>query len=74
MRDSYGQTLDRLAREIIGNCVPAEFSAADLQAFMPTKTARIKSVLYRYADNVGTTPHEITATNVAGEEVRLRLL
>lgn len=74
MRNSYGETLDRLTRDLIGNCVPARFSAADLQGFMPTKTARIKTVRYCYADDAGATPHEITATNAAGEEVRLRLL
>ncbi len=74
LRMAYEESVERLMREVIGNCVPLRFSAADLQAFMPTKEARIKTVRYHYGDGERVLPDEITATNAAGEAVRLRLL
>ncbi len=74
MRAAYEESVERLLREVIGNCVPTKFCAADLQALMPTKEARIKTVRYHYGDGERALPDGITATNAAGEEVRLRLL
>lgn len=73
MEVCYGESIDRVLREVIGNCVPVAFTVHDLQSFMPTKDARIQKVRYHY-DEQGVTPQEITAINAQGEEIRLRLL
>lgn len=68
------ESIDRLLRTVIGNCVPFGFTTQDLQALMPTKEARIEVVRYHYAGAESRMPQEITATNAQGEEARLRLL
>jgi hypothetical protein len=73
LQASYEESIDRVLREVIGNCVPVRFTVHDLQTFMPTKDARIQKVRYHY-DGQGVSPQEITAINAKGEEVRLRLL
>ena len=73
MQASYEESIDRVLRGVIGNCVPVRFTVHDLQSFMPTKDARIQKVRYHY-DGRGVSPQEITAINAKGEEVRLRLL
>jgi|SRR5437588_1087997 len=73
MQACYEESIDRVLREVIGNCVPVTFTVHDLQSFMPTKDARIQKVRYHYNEQ-GVTPQEITATNAKGEEARLRLL
>ncbi len=73
MQESYENSIDRVLREVIGNCVPVRFSVHDLQAFMPTKEARIRTVRYHY-EGQGASPREITVVNPKGEEKRLRLL
>ena len=70
----YEESIDRVLREVIGNCVPVRFTVHDLQSFMPTKEARIQKVRYHYGEGQGNTPQEITVMNAKGEEVRLRLL
>lgn len=70
----YEESIERCLREVIGNCVPFRFTVHDLQAFMPTKDARIQKVRYHYGEGQVATPQEITATNAKGEEVLLRLL
>ena len=74
MQACYEESIERCLREVIGNCVPFRFTVQDLQAFMPTKEARIHKVRYHYGEEPGAMPQEITATNAKGEEVRLRLL
>ncbi|MGH9941016.1 MAG: hypothetical protein ACRD9R_01500 [Pyrinomonadaceae bacterium] len=74
MQLCFDESIDRLLREIIGNCVPVKFNIYELQAFMPTKEAHIREVRYHYPDEKHTAPHEVTATNARGEEVRLRFL
>lgn len=73
LQESYENSIDRVLREVIGNCVPVRFSVHDLQAFMPTKEARIQKVRYHY-EGQGVSPQEITVVNARGEEVRLKLL
>lgn len=73
LQESYENSIDRLLREVIGNCVFVRFSVHDLQAFMPTKEARIQKVRYHY-EGQGVSPQEITVVNAKGEEVRLKLL
>lgn len=74
MQACYEESIDRVLRDVIGNCVPVRFTVHDLQFFMPTKDARIQKVRYHYGEGQGSTPQEITAMNAKGEEVRLRLL
>lgn len=74
MQAAYEASVERLLREVIGNCVPFGFTTKEVQAYMPTKASRIKTVRYHYGDDERSLPDEITATNAAGEEVRLRLL
>jgi len=74
LQASYEESIDRVLREVIGNCVPVRFTVHDLQSFMPTKEARIQKVRYHYGEGQGNTPQEITVMNAKGEEVRLRLL
>lgn len=74
MQACFDESIDRLLREIIGNCVPVKFTTYELQAFMPTREARIEAVRYLYADERHTIPQEITVRNARGEEARLRLL
>ncbi len=73
LQESYEQSIDRVLREVIGNCVPFRFTVYDLQAFMPTKDARIQKVRYHY-EGQGVSPQEITVVNAKGEEMRLKLL
>ena len=73
LQESYEDSIDRVLREVIGNCVPVRFTVHDLQAFMPTKDARIQKVRYHYEEQ-RISPHEITVMNAKGEEVRLKLL
>lgn len=73
LQASYEESIDRVLREVIGNCVPVRFTVHDLQSFMPPKDARIQKVRYHY-DGQAVSPQEITAVNAKGEEVRLRLL
>lgn len=74
MQACYEESIDRVLRDVIGNCVPFRFTVHDLQSFMLTKDARIQRVSYHYGDEQSVTPQEITAANEKGEEVRLRLL
>jgi hypothetical protein len=73
LQESYEESIDRVLREVMGNCVPVKFTVHDLQAFMPTKDARIQKVRYHY-EGQGISPQEITVMNAKGEEVRLKLL
>lgn len=73
LQESYEDSIDRCLREVIGNCVPIKFTVHDLQAFMPTKDARIQKVRYHY-EGQSSNPQEITVVNAKGEEVRLKLL
>ena len=74
LRAAYEESIERLLREVIGNCVPFGFTTQDLPSLMPTKEARIEAVRFHYSGEESKTPQEITATNAQGEEVRLRLL
>ncbi len=74
MQAAYEESVERLLREVIGNCVPFGFTTQDVQALMPTREARIRKVRYHYGDGGRALPDGITATNAAGEAVRLRLL
>lgn len=74
MREYYEKSLQNVLCEVIGNCVPVAFTIGDLQRFMPTKAARIKSVRYHYPDVDVEFPDAVTVMNARGEEVRLRLL
>jgi hypothetical protein len=73
LQESYEESIDRVLREVIGNCVPVRFTVHDLQVFMQTKDARIQKVRYHY-EGQSVSPQEITVVNAKGEEVRLKLL
>lgn len=74
MQSCYEESIERVMREVIGNCVPHQFSVYDLKNFLPTKESRIESVQYHYTDNDHSLPESITARNECDEEVRLELL
>lgn len=74
LQSCYEESIERTLRQVIGNCVPFRFTVQDLQAFMPTKEARIQKVRYHYGEGQSNTPQEITVVNAKGEEARLRLL
>jgi hypothetical protein len=74
LQASYEESIERVLRQVIGNCVPVRFSVHELQSFMPTKDARIQKVRYHYDEQGSSSPQEITVTNAKGEEARLRLL
>lgn len=71
LQGCYEESIERYLRRVIGKCVPVRFTVQDLQAFMPTKEARIQKVRYHYDGREGISPQEITAVNAKGEEMRL---
>jgi hypothetical protein len=56
LQTCYEESIERTLREAIGNCVPFRFTVQDLQAFMPTKEARIQKVRYHYGEGQSNTP------------------
>ncbi|MBA3822489.1 MAG: hypothetical protein H0X24_01140 [Ktedonobacterales bacterium] len=70
--ESYRASCDALIRQIIGDCVPAQFTLAQIQAWMRDGQAPIMNVTYCYRDGAST-PWAIDVVNGTGESKRLSL-
>lgn len=73
LEDAYRSVIRAMVREIIGNCVESTFSLYDLGRHLPTKDARIQTILVQYEGEIKS-PTSLLVSNERGEEVRLKLM
>lgn len=73
LRDAYQEAINRMIREIVGNCVSYSFSLNDLKPFFSEKNSRVETIQVRYDEN-NTGPKGLVVTNNLGETVNLSLM
>jgi hypothetical protein len=87
-QESYQESLDYLIRDIIGNCVPKDFTLYQISRFLKDPAAPIIEIKYHFKSNGKfvnprraykpnqrriLNPAEITVKTATGERIRLKL-
>jgi hypothetical protein len=73
LEDSFEKSIQRMVREIKGNCVSSIFSISDLEPFFQTREARVETIQVLYSEK-SSFPESLAVTSNQGETISLSLL